>query len=413
MPAPDALSGPVADEELDALFAAVEALPAIGIAVSGGPDSTALLLLVRRWSARCAGRPALRVLTVDHGLRAAARQEAENVVRLARTFDLPADLLIWHHDGGAPKADIQAAARDARYRLMAKAARAAGLAAVLLAHTLDDVAETVLMRLARGSGVRGLAGIPAVRTVDGVPFVRPLLGVRKDRLVATVAAAGLVPADDPSNASDRFQRARVRRLMPALAELGITPERLAGTARRLARAADAVDRLTDALAATAVTDHGGVFSVDPDRLRDAPDEAALRLVARLVRAVRPAAYLPRAAAIEAWFDRFKAAGRVPRRTVAGVVLDLRRDRLWLYAEAGRTGFPTLPVDGPAPRLWDGRFTVLARGPVPAGTLVVAGADRADMPRAAAASLPRLVGAPPDAVELRPVAPLPGIQATKD
>lgn len=413
MPAPDARSGPVADEELDALFAVVEALPAVGLAVSGGPDSTALLLLARRWSARRGGRPALRVLTVDHGLRAAARQEAEDVVRLARSLDLPADLLTWHHDGGTPTADIQAAARDARYRLMADAARASGLAAVLLAHTLDDVAETVLMRLARGSGVRGLAGIPAVRTVAGVRFVRPLLDLRKDRLVATVAAAGLVPADDPSNASDRFQRARIRRLMPALAELGLTPERLAGTARRLARAADAIDTLTDALAAAAVTDLGGVFAVDPDRLRAAPDEAALRLVAGLVRAVRPAAYLPRAAAIEAWFDHFKTAGRVPRRTVAGVVLDMRRDRLWLYAEAGRTGFPTLAVEGPAPQVWDGRFTVLARGPIPAGTMVVAGADRTDMPRAAAASLPRLVGAAPDAVQLLPIAPSPVSPRTKD
>ncbi len=362
MSAREGPSGPVADAELPALFAPLAGLARLGLAVSGGPDSTALLLLAHRW-AGAPGGPSLRVLTVDHGLRPAAADEAAGVVALATRLGHPADLLVWRHDGAPPVADLQAAARQARYRLLADAARTAGLDAVLLAHTLDDLAETLVMRMARGSGVRGLAGMPAERMVHGVRFVRPLLGIRKARLVATVAAAGLTAVDDPSNASERFLRARVRRLMPALADLGLTPERLADTARRLARAADAVDAMTARLAETAVRDHGGVCAVDVGALRTAPEEVALRLVADLVRAVRPAAYLPRAAPLEDWMAAVRAEGMVRRRTLAGVVLDLRKERVWIYAEAGRGGYPEVAVPGPGRYVWDDRFEVDVAGSV--------------------------------------------------
>jgi tRNA(Ile)-lysidine synthase len=242
------------------------------------------------------------------------------------------------------------------------------------------------------------------RTVHGVRFVRPLLELPKRRLVATCSAAGVAFVEDPSNASDRFLRARIRRLMPELAAVGLTAERLAGTARRLARAAAAVDAMVADLGRAAVTDHDGVVSVDAGRLRAAPEEVSLRLLAELVRCIRPAAYLPRAAALEDWLAAFRAEpSTLRRRTVAGVVLDLRRGRLWLYAEAGRRGFPTDPVSGPGEHLWDGRIRVVLAGDVPDGlTCGPASGDRrrADLPKAAAASLPVVSGSGPDGGEGR-------------
>ncbi len=236
--------------------------------------------------------------------------------------------------------------------------------------------------------------------MHGVRFVRPLLGLPKARLVATVAAAGLTAVDDPSNASDRFLRARVRRLMPALADLGLTPERLADTARRLARAADAIDTMAESLRQTAVHDHGGVYSVEVAALRSAPEEIALRVIADLVRTVRPAGYLPRAAPLEAWMAEFRATGTAARRTLAGVVIDRRKDRVWLYAEAGRGGFPEVPVPGPGRFRWDDRFEVDVVGPVapvPASSPeATATTCRAQRP----ASLPRVEGAPSASVSFR-------------
>ncbi|BBE74059.1 tRNA lysidine(34) synthetase TilS [Oharaeibacter diazotrophicus] len=395
---------PVGDDEARDLLAPLEGLAAVGVAVSGGPDSTALLLIADRWARATSAPPDLHVLTVDHGLRTAARAEAEAVAALAGRLGRPAEILVWDHAGAPPAADLQAAARAARYSLLADAARRRGLAAVLLAHTRDDVAETFLIRLARGSGLAGLAAMRPERIVDGVRFLRPLLAVPKARLAATVAAAGLVAADDPSNRADRFLRARIRATLPALAALGLTPERLAATAHRLARAAAVVEAATADLRAGAVTDHGGVFAVDAVALAAAPAEVGLRLLSDLARAVRPGDYGPRAAPLEAWLDAF-AAGAAPRRTVAGVVLDARRRRaVWLYAEAGRAGFPVLALDRPGRHVWDGRFAVDVAVAPPPGARVVAGRDLAALPRAAAAGLPRLDGwdPPPGAVVLRPL-----------
>lgn len=153
MPTADAAVG---DEELNALFRGLEDLPGFVIAVSGGSDSTALLLLATRWAKRLKKPPRLLAVTIDHGLRAEAKAEAASVKRLARQLEVPHRTLRWR--GSKPATGLQEAARTARYGLLAQTAARAGLAHVLTAHTLDDQAETVLFRLARGSGLAGLAG---------------------------------------------------------------------------------------------------------------------------------------------------------------------------------------------------------------------------------------------------------------
>jgi tRNA(Ile)-lysidine synthase len=410
-------SPPVADDELDGLFAPLAGERALAVAVSGGPDSTALLHLLDRWSRRRGG-PALHVLTVDHGLRPGSADDARFVAALAAALSRPFAALAWRHPDGPPAGDLQAVARATRYRLLATAARERGCAAVALGHTRDDKAETFLIRLARGSGLQGLAAMPAERRFDGIRFVRPLLPVPRARLEATLAAAGTGWRVDPSNDdATRFLRARVRAAMPVLAGLGITAARLAETADRLALADAMIDGLAAGFAADHLVDHGGVVSIDRAALAAAPPELALRVVSAACGLVRPAEHPPRAGSLlRAIAGAGDPAGR--RNTAGGLVFHPRRDRLWIHAEAGRAGFPLLRIAAAGSFLWDGRFGIELAAPPPAPLLIRAatGAERrADLPAAAAASLPAAVveatGAPAGGVRLRPPGADPEIRST--
>jgi tRNA(Ile)-lysidine synthase len=216
-------------DEIDRLFEPVELYEKLGLAVSGGPDSLALMLMAAKWWRP--GRPELFVYTVDHGLRPEAAAEAAMVVREAEALGLPARSLRW--EGEKPATGIQAAARVARYRLMAEAMERDGVAILATAHHLGDQAETVLMRLAHGSGIDGLRGMDTLSLVEGCDVVRPLLGVRPEVLRDVVSEAGLAPAYDPSNSNEDYERVRWRLMLPALEALGLTIERLGTFARRM------------------------------------------------------------------------------------------------------------------------------------------------------------------------------------
>src|SRR4051812_43136061 len=200
------------------LFAPLASATALVLAVSGGPDSTALLLMAARWrNARKTG-PRLLAVTIDHGLRRESAGEARAVARLARALGVPHRILRW--TGKKPPTGLQQNARDARYRLLAKAAARAKAGAIVTAHTLDDQAETVLIRMSRGSGLGGLGAMAreAPLPVGGeAVLVRPLLEIPKARLIATLRRARIAFADDPSNHDPRFTRARLREVMCALA----------------------------------------------------------------------------------------------------------------------------------------------------------------------------------------------------
>src|SRR6266849_5501107 len=234
---------PISAQNAKRLFAAWKAAPAIVLAVSGGPDSIALMWLAARWRSTLARGPRLIAVTVDHGLRAEAAAEAREVKRLARTLDLTHRTLRW--TGEKPKTGLPAAARTARYRLLAQAARASGATHILTAHTRDDQAETLLMRLLRGSGIAGLAAMARESARDGVVLARPLLNVPKSRLVATLNKAKVAFADDPTNRDTALTRPRLRTLLPLLAAEGGDARGLARLASRLARANAAVEVLAD------------------------------------------------------------------------------------------------------------------------------------------------------------------------
>jgi tRNA(Ile)-lysidine synthase len=233
--------------EAAALFHDLQDLPTLVLAVSGGPDSTALMLLAARWRASLARGPKLIAVTVDHGLRVESKKEARAVAKLARRLGVTHRIVRW--TGKKPSTGLQQAARTARYKLLAAAAKRAGAPAIVTAHTLDDQAETMLIRLTRGSGLTGLAGMrrrrPMPEVRSDLTLVRPLLGTPKSRLIATLAAENIPFVEDPSNRDPRFTRARLRRLMPKLAEEGLDARRLALLGRRLARAEEELGLTAD------------------------------------------------------------------------------------------------------------------------------------------------------------------------
>ncbi|WP_298424248.1 tRNA lysidine(34) synthetase TilS [Rhodoblastus sp.] len=220
------------------LFAGFEHFSGLLIAVSGGPDSLALMRLARSW--RDAGaKPALHAATVDHGLRLDSAAEADQVGRWARALGLPHEILVWR--GEKPQTGVQEKAREARYALLFEQARAVGADAVATAHHADDQWETILIRLARGSGIAGLSGMARDQGFTDGRLVRPLLGLRKAELIDYCRREGQDFFIDPANSNPVFARARWRALAPALRDLGLTPERLEKFGARARKADEALD----------------------------------------------------------------------------------------------------------------------------------------------------------------------------
>jgi tRNA(Ile)-lysidine synthase len=320
------------DEEANALFGGLENLRGLVLAVSGGADSTALLIIAARWAKRLQSPPKLIAFTIDHGLRPEAAGEATAVKRLARRLGVPHRTLRWR--GKKPKTGLQEAARMARYRLLAEAAMRAGYEHVLTAHTLDDQAETVLFRLARGSGVTGLAGMayasPLPAGGDAAIFlIRPLLDIPKTRLVATLKAAGIDYSEDPTNSDPRYTRVRLRTLMPDLVREGLDARNLARLAKRMRRAEATIEFAVAAARAALAPGPWrarGPIIFDAARFHDLPAEVALRVLGRAI------AHSGREGPVElgkleALHDALRKSREPFRRTLAGAMVTLRLGRL--------------------------------------------------------------------------------------
>lgn len=270
----------------DALNRLAGDLPALGVALSGGGNSVALVHLVATW----AGGRRVMAATVDHGLRAESRAEAEMAGALCARLGVPHDILIWR-DNDAP-GNLMANARDARLRLLADWARRNDLPAVALGHTSDDQAETVLMRLARGAGVDGLSGMAETRMTEGMRWLRPLLRISRAELRDYLRACGLGWSDDPSNDNPDFDRIRMRQGMEALAGLGITPARLMQTAAAMSAAREALRHHAAEAASDAVCDNAAL-RLNAARFHAQPPETRRRLLIAGIRFVAGAAYAPR------------------------------------------------------------------------------------------------------------------------
>ena len=278
-------NAPISSRDAKRLFADFRSAPALVIAVSGGPDSVALMWLLARWRKALAQGPRLVAVTVDHGLRPEAAAEAREVKRLARTLALEHRTRQW--TGEKPTNGVPAAAREARYGLLAEVARGVGATYILTAHTRDDQAETLLMRLLRGSGIAGLSAMACITERDGLSLARPLLDVAKSQLTATLKRAEIGFADDPTNRDMAFTRPRLRALLPKLAAEGGDARALARLAARLARANAAVELFADGAERYLALKHGtapvgDARIFDADAFAALPDEIRLRLLIRAI-----------------------------------------------------------------------------------------------------------------------------------
>lgn len=318
---------------------------ALGIAVSGGGDSMALLHLLADWAAGSGCR--LAAVTVDHGLRPEAAEEAAMVGRACAGLGLPHDILHWHWDG---QGNLSDAARRGRYARMADWARGRGLGAVALGHTLDDQAETVLLRLARGSGVDGLSGMAARRAADGILWLRPLLKMRRTALREFLTRRGVGWAEDPSNDNPAYDRVKARTALAALAPLGIEAEGLAETAARLALARGALEDFSTRIARAGARVEAGDVVFDRSVLEDAPQEIRLRLIAHALRWIASADYRPRLAPLTEAVTAALAGGR---RTLAGCLISGVADSVRISREYRAVRDIRCPAD----RLWDRRWAL--------------------------------------------------------
>jgi tRNA(Ile)-lysidine synthase len=265
-------------EEAALLFAPLDGAKHVLLAVSGGADSTALLMLTAEWAK---GRTSkLSAATVDHGLRAESKKEAKEIARLAKSLGVTHRVLAW--DSKKPKTGIEEAARNARYELLQTYAQKIGATHLVTAHTQDDQAETVLMRLAAGSGPAGLAGMRGAKKRGSLIHVRPLLGTSKARLIATLNEHGLEWNEDVMNADARFARPRLRAARGVLENEGLTSARLSVLAGRMARMTDALDRVASAAWSEAAREENGKTVLDGAVLLSLPEEIGLRILVRAV-----------------------------------------------------------------------------------------------------------------------------------
>ena len=368
-PCGDVMAEPVDDRlfaELMATFEPFERKPLLAVAVSGGGDSMALCLLADAWARRRGG--SVVALTVDHGLRPESGAEGETVGGWMATRGIDHHVLSWR--GSKPRSAIQATARAARYDLLAGWCRQAGVLHLLLGHQLEDQTETFLMRLNRGSGVDGLASMASVTEGAGVRLLRPLLGVPRDRLQATLTRRGQGWLDDPSNRNAVFGRVRIRQSLPAFAEEGFTPARLGRFVRdfgrnRREREAD-IARL---LGRACTVFPAGYAVVDGAVLVAASVDEAAGAVARVLATVGGGAYPPAKTKVESLLPWFAGQGSAPSVTLARCRC-LRQDGgIVVCRESRRLPAPSALMAG-GRILWDDRFAlVIAAGAAPIGSEV--------------------------------------------
>jgi tRNA(Ile)-lysidine synthase len=356
------MPAPLTEQDVDALFGPLSATREAAtwlLAVSGGADSVAMMHLAADWLRR---HPdcgiALTVATVDHGLRSESGAEAAAVGATAAVLGLAHATLSW--TGEKPQTGMQAAARAARYGLLRAFAesRRPQPAHLLTAHTADDQVETLLMRLARGSGVDGLAAMRPERVLPGstIRHFRPLLDVPKARLIASLQARGIAWIEDPSNENAKFERVRIRRLLPQLAEAGIDVSAMVLSARRIERASLALDDFADrAWSDCASPEWGACVTIDLLKLSSYPLEIRVRLIMRAVEVMGGNSPSARLAEIESAVGALRQP--MPARTLGGTLLSVANHRILVFREPGRIGLPILQLQPGGSAIWDNRYQI--------------------------------------------------------
>lgn len=317
----------------------------LGLAVSGGGDSVAMLHLAVRW-AEGRNQP-LFVYCVDHGLRDEAADEAAFVATLCAGQGITARILKW--SGWDGQGNLSAKARAARYDLIAEAAKADGVDTVLLAHTRDDQAETFLMSLARRSGVDGLSGMPLVKKDRGITWMRPLLGVGRDELRDYLKDLDQIWCDDPSNEDDAYERVRMRKAQPMLDGLGLTAGALGDVAENMQAVREVLEGATGQALKRHAVSHEGAVKLNVSVL-DEPTELQRRILKLCLGWVAPSAPAARGDAVTRALVEI-AKGKDC--TLQGCLILRKGDTIWVLREPAAASGETTKPGG----VWDARWIV--------------------------------------------------------
>lgn len=337
------------------------------IALSGGGDSMALARLAKPWAD--ASGVALHAVIIDHGLAPHSADHAEFAATAARHMSLNAKIIGWR--GEKPETGVQAAARQARHALIADAARDFGAGIILTGHTLDDQAETVWMRAARGGHWRALAGMtrcgphPLWPQGRGLEIIRPLLDSRRDALRACLQEGEISWIEDPANENARFERIRIRGTLARLETAGIAPERLASLADSARSLADREDAGAAAILTEAEFRPEGWARIPLAVLRDAPAPLAGRALQGLIAAVSGQAHPPARDRADQAAEAL-TGGEAASLTLGGALLWLdggalhaARDSGAVLGRSDKSALPPMPLTLDNPADWDGRYQITA------------------------------------------------------
>ena len=331
---------------LMARFSLFENAPHIAVGVSGGADSMALAVLLSEWAASQGGW--VTALIVDHGLRSNSGTEAASVFDTLKKLRIEAVILPWAPDGVS--SGIQAKARTARYQLMENWCRNANVLHLAIAHHADDQAETVLMRLQKGSGADGLAGMPHARELMHCRIIRPLLDVRKKTLVSFLETRGIPWIEDPSNIDPKYARTTIRE---GIKLDGLDVDGIVQSASRYARVREAAEMTAAAwLARHADLRTSGYISLNCDALFAAPEDIQLRILSRVATVIGGKVYPPSITSVERLQEKLHSDSPA---TVSGALFQPEDGCLFAYREV--RNLPKPQTIKTRSMLWDGRFKV--------------------------------------------------------
>jgi len=345
-------------DHLQLLFAPIASEQHIGLAVSGGVDSLALLLLVSRWCALLEKPPEVVVFSVDHGLREAAKEETKFVASVATELGFEAHILAGQIEN--PGSRLQEKARALRYALIGQAMDDQGISCLLTAHHCDDQAETVMMRWSRGSGLSGLGGMAKVSVRQDMFVFRPLLDVRRHELEAFIAESGRAPVDDPSNRDAHFERVRWRQFMPDLADAGLNAEMINLSAKRLRRADSALVEMTEQIYEDQfVIDPFGCLFFDLAALMKHPTEIGIRLLGRALDDAGGKTHIPALVQVEAFYDHLQSGVfGFKGLTLGGCGIKVKDGMVQMYREVGRISDGKIEIAPGQSQRWDNRFQII-------------------------------------------------------
>lgn len=337
--------------------------PRLALAISGGPDSMALAFCTVRWAHH--HRIELRAFIVDHSLRAESANEARVTQSRLAQLGILADILLWEH--GPISSRLHQKARDARYKLLSEACRQHGFQHLLVAHQREDQAETILMRLAKGSGIEGLSGMQAISHRDQIFIWRPFLPLAKSRLLTTCQTASLDFVTDPSNMADKFARGRLRRILPLLQPEGLTVERLLDLGARAASAEQALHYYKRRFLEEAVSmDESGTLRINTPSFQALPPAVADRVLSFCLRTIHPSNYPPEHLSLSQLRKKLQEQEAVSICTLQGCLISLNTQNIVITRE-----YQSIQPQSLSPGqalVWDGRWQVQLASGAPSGLL---------------------------------------------